>query len=309
MGNQETYQEITNQILDGLHKVDSGKWDQPWPSALARPSNRHTGHAYSGVNVVTLLMMQAMGGYSSSEWLTYKQAQKEGGHVKKGESGTKVVYFNLWEREYVVNEHGDELDNVDPDNLSDGELDAKGWSIESETLPIWKTYSVFNVEQCEGIETSTQETRHDGERIQEIETWVEGTGIPVREGYGLASYNVDKDRVKMPDFETFDSGPDYYKTLFHEMIHATGHEERCDRDMEGSFGSKGYAAEELVAELGSVFLCADHGIQSEGLTSDITNSKQYVKSWINLLESDEYAIFKASSEAKSAVEWMHDASE
>lgn len=303
MSNQETYEEITERIVEGLKKVDAGDWEAPWDRTVGLPSNRKTGNTYSGVNVPLLWIAQMEGGYETSEWLTYRQAKKLDGHVRKGEKGTKIALFNTWNKDTVVDENGNTVD-TEPDEVSEDELDENNWRIKTERLPVWKTYTVFNVEQCEDIE-SDQPENHDEPRRGEFEAFVERTEADINHGAPRASYDYGADEIQLPKFKAFESAAGYYSTLAHELTHWTGHESRLDRDFGNRFGDDEYAFEELVAELGSAFLTAKFNVGD----GELKKPAQYVKHWIEMLEEDEYAIFLASSQAKEAVGFLEELAE
>ena len=300
MSNQDTYEQVTERIVEGLEKVDSGDWEAPWDRTLGMPSNRKTGNLYSGINVLLLWFAQQAEEYEHAQWLTYRQAQKLDGHVRKGETGTKIAFFKIWNKKTVVDDNGDDVD-VEPDDVDEETFDEKGWEIKTQRLPLWKTYTVFNVEQCEGVEPQEVES-HGEPRRDEFENFIQRIGADIEHGHPRACYDHQADEVRLPTFEAFDSAEGYYKTLAHELTHWTGHESRLDREFGDRFGDDAYAFEELVAELGSAFLGTKFNIGD----GEIKNPARYVKHWIEMLQEDEYAIFLASSKAKEAVEYLEE---
>lgn len=291
MGKSKTdnYQLITNQILELLEKVEDGEWSQPWSTGTGLPRNGHTGRHYSGINVLVLWGEAMKQGYTSAEWMTYKQAKKEGGFVRKGESGTKISFFRFIE--------------VD-DEKSDDEDKKK--------IPLLRTYSVFNLDQIEGVGAIRDKEQEEiaeawlesetGEgRRPSVDKFIEDTGAKIIEGH-LACYAPSTDCVTLPPMDSFISPDHYYTTTFHELVHWTGHSSRLGRNLESRFGDDAYAFEELIAELGAAFVAGDFKLKSE-LKEE---SAKYIKHWIKVLKDDKYAIFTASREAKKAAEFLHE---
>ena len=278
---QDNYQLITDKIVDLFEKVDVGDWHRPWATAGGAPRNGHTGNAYHGVNVLMLWGEALASGYSTNEWYTYRQAQEEGGQVRKGESGSKICFFKIIERD------------VEDDAGND----------KTETYPVLRVWTVFNRDQIDGLEPlDVPEHQLTAEqRIGQAEAFVSNTGAAIQEGSHHAAYVPSKDHILMPEFGHFESPERYYTTLLHELGHWTGHPSRLDRNMAGRFGDDQYAAEELVAELTSAFLSAELGLQA-----DLKDPARYLKSWIRVLKSDKYAIFTASRKAQDAASFLTD---
>ena len=274
----DIYQKVTDTILAQLEK-GALPWVKPWRSipGLGMPCNATTNRPYSGGNVIMLLIAQELGGYKSSRWLTFKQAQEAGGTVRKGEKATMVTYVNRFAKEGNTNE------------------DAK-------IIPFLKAYSVFNIEQCDGLPESITEGKkvyrlHDGERDQYADQFIETTGAKISEG-GQAYYRPSTDEIVMPKSDGFKSMDHFYATLFHELGHWTGHKDRCARDLSGRFGNRAYAAEELVAELTSAFLCAEFDMDGD------LRHAGYIENWIELLKSDCRAFMTAASKAQQAADYL-----
>lgn len=278
---QDKHQLITDQIVDLFEKVDAGDWHQPWSTSAGMPRNGHTGNNYRGVNVLTLWGTALVNDYSTNEWFTYRQAQKEGGQVRKGESGVKICYLGKFKK------------TIETD---DGEEEER-------TIRFLKTSTVFNRDQIDGLEPLEVPAHQlsEEERIGQAESFAKNTGARIEEGSPHAAYSPAKDRVTMPDFGHFESPERYYTTLLHELGHWTGHPTRLDRDMSGRFGDDKYAAEELVAELTSAFLSAELGLEA-----DLKDPARYLKSWIRILKEDKHAIFTASRKAQDAAEFLSD---
>ena len=223
-------------------------------------------------------------GFACPIWMTYKQAQELGAHVRKGETGSLVVYAN---------------------RLTRTETTDAGEEIERE-IPFLKGYSVFNVEQVEGLPahfyTPAAPVLDEERRIASVERFFAATGADIRHGGNQAYYAVHSDQVQMPPFACFEDAEGYYGTLAHEMTHWTRHKSRLDRDFgRKRWGDEGYAAEELVAELGSAFLAADLGIVPEVREDHAA----YIGSWLKVLKDDKRAIFSAAAHAQRAADYLH----
>jgi antirestriction protein ArdC len=285
---EDVYQKITNQIVAAL---ESGvrPWMQPWNAEHAagriiRPL-RANGIAYRGINVVMLWAEAVEKGYAAPIWMTFKQAAELGAHVRKGERGSLVVYAST-------------LHRTETDEASGAEIERD--------IPYMKGYTVFNIEQINGLPeqyTRPAQTVLDPvQRIDHAEVFLAATGASIGHGGNRAYYAEGDDRVQMPPFETFRDVESYYATLTHELIHWTKHKTRLDRDLgRKHWGDEGYAAEELVAELGSAFLCADLGIAPEVREDHAA----YIANWLKVLKDDKRAIFTAAAHAQKASDFLH----
>jgi len=224
-------------------------------------------------------------GFSAPIWMTFKQALELGGHVRKGEKGSPVVYAGAIQKTEEDAQTGEEIDR---------------------TIPFLKSYTVFNVEQIDGLPghfTAKAEAVSNPEaRIDEAERFFEATGAEIGHGGDRAFYAPGPDRVQMPAFEDFRDAGSYYATLAHEITHWTRHKKRLDREFgREKWGDAGYAREELVAELGAAFLCADLGIELE----DREDHAAYIGSWLKVLKNDKRAIFSAAAHAQRAADYLH----
>ena len=269
--------EITNRILEQL-KAGTVPWRKPWSEQAsgAMPRNAMSGRAYSGVNVILLWATAQERSYSSPRWLTFKQALEAGGNVRKGEKGTTVIFVSTFERQ----------------NKETGKL---------ENIPFLKSFSVFNVCQCENLPDNLSPPVHiiNQDRREELaDEFMTATGADIRHGEGRAYFRPSGDFINLPHFETFTAAGTYYATAFHELTHWTGAEARLDRKIHNRFGDAGYSAEELVAELGSAFLCAEFGFDNEG------QDAAYIAHWITFLTDHEGAIVAAASAASKATEYL-----
>jgi antirestriction protein ArdC len=284
---QDVYQKVTDKIIADLEKGEL-TWLKPWSSAntegrITKPL-RHNGQPYNGINVLMLWGAAMESGYTSPYWMTFKQAKELGAHVKKGERGNMVVYANAITKT-EENSNGEEQER---------------------RIPFMKSYSVFNVEQIEGLAEHFHEKPEavidPAERIEHAEEFFANTGADVRHGGNRAFYSGGSDHVQMPYFETFRSPEAYYATPAHELTHWTKHQSRLDREFgRKKWGDEGYAREELVAELGAAFLCADLALTPEPRTDHAA----YIQSWLKVLKDDKRAIFSAAAHAQRAADFLN----
>jgi len=282
------YEIITDRIIAAIETDGTLPWHKPWRAGTAAPANLKSGKAYRGINVFLLGML----GYSSPYFVSYKQAKTLGGQVRKGEKGSPVVFW-LW-----------------PDEKKKAAAAAKG----KQAFPIMRYYTVFNVSQCDGIshkrltEWQAAEDAAAGQTHDAIESaaaiaagWEDG--CKVEHGKSQAYYSPSADAIGMPNLDAFETAPAYYCTLFHEMVHATGHSSRLDRFPADSgaqpFGSESYSQEELTAEMGASFLAAEGGLP---LDSFIDQSAAYVANWLQRLKGDSKLVVTAAARAQKAAD-------
>ncbi|KIC32111.1 ArdC family protein [Leisingera sp. ANG-S5] len=284
---QDIYQKVTDKIIADLERGELS-WLKPWSSGnlegkITKPL-RHNGVPYNGINILMLWGAAVEAGYLSPFWMTFKQAKELGAHVKKGERGNLVVYANTITK---------------TEEQDDG-------SEEEHKIPFMKGYSVFNVEQIEGLPehyyAKPEPVIDPALRISHAEDFFGNTGADIRHGGNSAHYAGGSDHVQMPYFETFKSPESYYATLAHELTHWTKHKSRLDREFgRKKWGDEGYAREELVAELGAAFLCAD----LELTPKPGTDHAAYIQSWLKVLKEDKRAIFSAAAHAQRAADFLH----
>ncbi|MGE0677740.1 ArdC family protein [Pseudolabrys sp.] len=258
------YDEITDKIIAEL---EAGRvpWVQPWGTAaakapLAMPKNASTSRQYSGVNVLILWGAVIEHGFAGQNWLTFRQALSLGGHVRKGERGTTVVY----------------ADRFIPD---DEKKRAAESGEEAQAIPFLKRFTVFNTDQCDALpdEIATVPPLPPPGMIEpEVEALIKSTGIDFRIGGNRAFYIPSEDYVQVPPPAAYFEPINWHRTALHELGHASGHRSRLNRDLSGSFGSKKYAFEELIAELCAAFSCASLGIVPTVRHAD------YIGSWLDL---------------------------
>lgn len=283
----DVYARVTEAIIAAL---DAGvrPWTQPWSAEhlagrISRPL-RSTGQPYSGINVVLLWSEAVARGFAAPIWITFRQAQALGGHVRKGARGATVVYANRITRA----EHREDGADVE------------------RSIPFLKAYVVFNVEEVDGLPAhfyAAPPPRLAPERrMAAADAFFAATRADIRHGGTQAYYALGSDHVQMPPLGCFEDAEAYYATLAHECVHWTRHPSRLDRDFgRKRWGDEGYAREELVAELGAAFLCADLGIALEPRPDHAS----YVASWLEVLRSDKRFIVSAAAHAQRACDFLH----
>jgi len=284
----DIYTTITNRIIEQL-EAGTRPWLKPWNAEhaagrISRPL-RSTGQPYSGINIIVLWMTAETSGFISPFWLTFKQALELGGNVKKGEHGSQIVYASTFKKK---------------------ETSETGEEIEQE-IPFHKQYTVFCADQCEGLPKHfyqlVEPPQEKIERIEAVERFCANTKADIRYGGNQAYYAIHGDYIRLPPIETFRDAESHAATLLHELTHWTRHPSRLNRDDFGrkKWGDEGYAVEELIAELGSVFLSADLLITPE-VREDHAS---YIDNWLKVLKDDKRAIFTAASYASRAVDFLH----
>lgn len=274
---RDAYQEITDYVIEQMEKGNI-PWHKPW-RVQDVPKNLSTGKEYRGCNVFLLGFKT----YKSNYWLGFKQAQEMGGHVKKGEKGSKIVKWNI-----------KKVEVKQPDG-----------TVKEDCKMFPMILTVFNVDQCEGLAVP-EEVHREFDPIPRCEDIA--ANMPnkprISHGGGRACYSPAADMVKMPPQETFDDEQHYYTTLFHELSHSTGHRSRLNRKgIAGgshSFGSKTYAQEELVAEMSAAFLSGEAGIKD----MVIDNSVAYVQSWIRVFQDNKKTFIQSAQQAQKSADYV-----
>ena len=264
MAKQDTYETVTAAIITAL-EAGTRPWQATWSNGQggAVMPRRVTGESYRGINVLLLWAAANQNGYGAAHWMTFNQALELGGAVRKGEKSTQIIFFKQL--------------SIEKENAA-GEL-------EQHKLPMIRTYNVFNVQQIDGLPARFYPAPvaivAGKERDQAAETALRSCGADIREGGGKAFYVPAHDYVQMPD-----------------LCHWSGHKSRLGRDLQNAFGSKDYAFEELVAEIGAAFVGARLGIVGE----HIENHAAYIASWLKALKNDKRAIFRAATLAQAAAD-------
>lgn len=283
------HQTITDSIVNAIENGAAGDWQMPWHqgAAIARPLNVETGRRYSGINVLALWAASQNFGFSSGVWGTFRQWKNVGASVRKGAKASNIVFSKTIA--------------VDDDEAEVGESQPV-----SRPRFIAKATPVFSADQVDGWSEPAPEIKSPAEIDEHAEGIIQATSARIESGGSRACYVPSLDLIRMPDRRAFNGTPTsspteaYYSTLFHELTHWTAPAHRCDRDMSGSFGSEKYAIEELVAELGAAFLCADIGINS----APRADHADYIASWLKCLKADNRAVFKAAAQASKAAAFI-----
>jgi antirestriction protein ArdC len=277
------YQDVTDRIIAQL---EQGRvpWVQPWSAAkvgVGLPENAATGRRYSGVNILILWAAVIEKGFPSQDWLTFRQALDLGGSVRKGEHGTTVFYADRFVPKAEIER-------------------ATREGNEPEAIPFLKRFTVFNVAQCDGVERLPGKPDRLPERaiIPSAEALIAATRADIRIGGDRAFYSPGGDYIQVPPQPAFFEQINFYRTCFHELSHWSGAAHRLNRDMSGRFGSPSYGREELVAEMGSAFICASLNIMPTVRHAD------YLGAWLDILREDNRAIFRAASQASKAADYI-----
>lgn len=285
----DVYARITQRIVAELEK-GVRPWVQPWGARnakgrITRPL-RHNGEAYTGMNVLLLWSEGMAQGFASAIWMTFRQANELGGHVRKGESGAIVVYASRFTKT---------------------EVDARGSEVERD-IPFLKTYSVFNCDQIEGLPDHyyrrPEPPTDPIERIEHADSFFANTGAVIRHGGSKAFYSPASDTIQIPELPSFRDAASYVAILGHEAVHWAGAPHRLNRDLSRYHKDlTDRAREELCADIGASFICADLGIVPE--LEPRPDHASYVASWLRLLDGDRRAIFQAATHAQRAVAYLH----
>jgi antirestriction protein ArdC len=287
MKKTDVYQTVTNNILAAM---ENGiiPWRKPFKTSFSPiPINFSTGKVYRGINVFLLNLACLQYGYPKNSWLTFNQAKQVGGNVKKGQSSESILFW----KSLVVNEK----------NLPQKDALSKA----KDEVYIARIYNVFNIDQCEGIDIESEilpTTIGFGFCDDVYANYPE---IKPKLDLGLkAMYIPALDQIRIPEVSDFHSTSEYYATLFHELVHSTGHTSRLNR--EGIVEAKRndeirYSKEELIAEMGASFLCAFVGIENSDLTN---NSAAYLQSWLQVFKQDKKMVVRAASQAQLAVDFI-----
>ena len=270
------YQDVTNSIIEQLEK-GAIPWIKPWRVDSTADKNLVTGKPYQGINRLILGMSSMLGGYDAPIWGSYQQFQQKGANVKKGEKGTHIVFYKPVSTQK---------------ELPSGEIETSGYSV-------LKGYVVFNIAQTDmPYQKIEPETDIAFNPIPACESTLSNSGANIQHGGDSAFYARQLDKINLPNKTAFESEKHYYATAFHELTHWTGAPHRLERTKGKRFGDPNYAFEELVAEIGAAYLCADHKIEGE------LRHAGYIESWLKACRDDNKAIFNAAALAQRAVDYI-----
>lgn len=276
----DLYTEVTQTIVA---QMESGTlpWTRPWKTTASAglPTNALTTNRYSGINVVLLWLSGAMKGYSDRRWMTYRQAVQAGGYVRRGERGTMIVKASTY--------------------VPQGERErAQETAEDPRMVPYLKRYTVFNLDQIEGVALPEQAPAVPVVANAALDAFVAATGADIRYGGNEACYVPSRDYIQCPEPQAFENAFDLFRIQTHELAHWTGAAHRLDRTFGKRFGDAAYQMEELVAELAAAQICAVQGVPPT------TRHAAYLQSWISIMKADKRAIFTAASHASRAVEFL-----
>jgi len=287
-------QEVTDQIVTLLDQVNLEDYQPPFAglSSLGLPINPITKKTYQGINILSLWSYQQSKGFTSNQWATFKQWQNVDAKVRKGEKASRIIFYKTLIK-------SEENENAETEDVK---------------IPMLKVYNVFNANQVEGYtnDEENSELKTDNvNRIKSVDLFCKKTGAIINHSGNQAYYDMLLDSINIPETSLFQDTPladateNYYSTLLHELTHWTGAKHRLDRFnakvIENSTAKEEYAFEELVAELGAAFLCAQHGITQ----TQPKHHAIYIKSWLKSLKENKTYIFKASAKAAKAIEYLN----
>ena len=281
----DVYTRVTNEIIKAI-EAGVGEYRMPWhQNAGGLPKNAATKSFYHGINTLALWSTSHLRGYTSPYWATYRQWNTLGARVLKGEKASAIIFFKKRE----------------PNDEKEGEDDTT-----SQSRCIVQSSVVFNADQVDGWKEAEVPPEDRTHRLEAADMFIASLGATVRYGGDVASYSKAFDRINMPEprlfieTETSSATESFYSVFLHEHVHWSGNAKRLNRDLSGRFGTGAYAMEELVAELGAAFLCADLGINA----APRLDHAVYIRSWLVVLRQEKAAIITASSAAMAACRYL-----
>ncbi len=267
---QDKLTQVVENIINRIEAGDLQSWFKSWSVGL--PKNFASQTFYSGFNILALMNEMDEKGYKTNQWLTFNQIQKMGAKLKQGSKGTAVFFFKPLEIE--------EADEVT------GELVKK-------TIPLLKTFTVFN------IDSTDIEIENNNEEIPSLNDFIARSGAVVKTRTE-AFYNPKEDYIGMPDISTFINSANYGATIVHEISHWSGAEHRLNRNLTGRFGTEDYAYEELISELSAAMLCSHFQIEGD------LRHAEYLQSWLKALKAEPKLLWKSASEAQKVFDYLMD---
>ncbi len=288
----DLFREVTDKIIAALES-GTPPWRKAWQNENeGLPANAVTGRNYSGINVMLLWADAVNKGYERNRWLTFRQAQEAGGNVRRGEKSTSVVLFKPFQK-------AEQDDNGRTTTDKNGDPVMRDYRMMT-------SFHLFNISQCENLPDKLcpePPVQPEAERITGADKIIADSGVPVKHNNGgRACYHPVADHIIMPQAAQFQTPADYYSTLLHELVHSTGHASRLAREGIVSCPADKhdpvYGFEELIAEMGAAFLCADLGIKGD------LQHESYIASWLTILKEDNRAIFRAARYAREAFEYL-----
>lgn len=288
----DIYEKINSIILDNIdnHEIP---WRKAWNSYTIPPKNLISKKYYSGINVLLLSLATAKKNYKSPYWLTFNQCKDLQGSVKKGERSTLIVFWTKFTKE----------------------IENQNEELEDKEFPCLRYYLIFNTEQCTLPEKITDKINNEiaekkknkkttkNYKKKICEDLIKNYKIEIRNNESMAFYSPKFDYISLPTIKQFNNSFEYYSTLYHEIIHSTGHKKRLNRsgivDIQ-KFGSHDYSKEELIAEIGSSYFCAMAGISNKV----IENQLSYLKNWLIVLNNNKKWLVQAFGQASKAIDFI-----
>ena len=285
---RDIYREVTDRIIQALEQ-GTAPWVRPWSvESDPFPINAATRRRYRGINTLLLHLTALQCGYARNRWLTYRQALSLGAHVRCGEHGVGIVFFRVIE-----------VSPEDQHSRVTGSQDASREDDTPRSARLLRIFTVFNVAQIEDLPARLTEPEAviGWDTVGEAEAIIQSSGADIRYGGNAAYYSPGPDRIQLPPRAAFKQAEDFYATALHELIHHTAHPTRLARPLNPK-GHPAYAMEELIAELGSAFLCAHCRLDGE------LHHPEYLSHWLEALRVDKRAIFTASVQAQKAADFL-----
>lgn len=285
----DVYARVTDEIIRAI-EAGAGKYEMPWHRRTwsGPPKNASTGNSYHGVNVLALWSTSQLRGYYMPHWATFLQWEKLGAKVRRGQKATRILFYKREE-----------------------EAGGGDGAAAKDVRHIVQNSQVFNAEQVDGWEPPELARQDQTEKIRRVDDFIDALGADIRYGPKSACYDAILDCIHMPNRSAFidrttgTATEGFYSVLLHEHVHWSGADTRLNRDLYGSFGDHAYAMEELVAELGAAFLCADLGLSVQPRKSHAA----YVANWLSVLGGNKTAIFTAANAATAACRYLSELSE
>ena len=285
MGNT-IYDRVTQQIIAEM-EAGSLPWERPWSEtgSVEAARNATSGRRYRGINVLLLWDAVDRHGFSCNRWLTFNQAREHTGGVRKGSRGSRIVFATHF------------IPKEERKRIEVGKISAE----EARRQFHLRNYSVFNLDQCREVpqrmrpESGTPEPE---EQQKAVEALMAQSGAEIRIGGSEAFYHHTQDYIVLPHFACFEKTDDFYATALHELTHWTGHRTRLKRKFGPRPPHKNYVTEEMIAELGAAFLCAEFGIRPRSRHSD------YLAHWLAVMRADSRAIFSCAGKASDAADFL-----
>lgn len=280
----DLYTRITDKIITEL-EAGTVPWLRPWNGGDDPfPRNALTQRPYRGINTILLGLEAELQGYGTNQWLTLRQANKLGGKVRKGETSSTVIWYEL------------KLVDKEPDESleTDGDTQRK-------YVPLLKAFHVFNLDQIDGLpEEYTQiiPDAPDWEPSHRAEQIMARSEAVIRHSGFKAFYSPPNDMIYLPAQPAFADASSYYGTALHELSHWTGHSKRLGRKLGRRFGEAAYAMEELIAEMSAAFLCAHCRLEGR------LQHSSYIASWLEVLHRDKRALFVAAAQAQKSADYL-----